>query len=143
MRSEREPIAFATREIYRAPVSSPIISSCEIKTAHSPPISKEIIFLVSVEQQGNKSIVRLEGDVNLNSAAELRRALIEHLALSQTIVLDLESAGEIDLSILQLLRAIGRDGARAGIEIESRLSESAATTLRNAGFESLLSTFQA
>ena len=97
---------------------------------------------VAIEWQETQSIVRLEGDLGLNSAAELKGILLDCLASGKALVLDLERAGEIDVSILQLLWAAGREAAREGTGIASRVSDVAAGTVRDAGFEPFLGAVQ-
>jgi hypothetical protein len=74
------------------------------------------------------------------SAAELKALLMEGLASPQKIEVDLERAGEIDLTVLQLLWAAHQAGAgRADGESRGfvcRAPEALATLARQAGFES-------
>ncbi len=67
--------------------------------------------------------VRLEGELTLASAAELKSLLVEWLASGRDLQLDLESAGEVDITAMQLLWAAGRKAARAGNGIAIRVSE--------------------
>ena len=89
---------------------------------------------VIMERRGNGLTVRLEGDLNVTSAAELKLLLLEGLASGQSLYLNLERADQIDVTILQLLWAAGRGGERAGARIEGCVSDAAAAAARNAGF---------
>jgi anti-anti-sigma regulatory factor len=79
--------------------------------------------------------VRLEGDLTLASAAALKSLLLEWLASGKDLELDLESAEEIDITSLQLLWAAGREAARAGAGIVSRVSGAVDKAARDAGLE--------
>jgi len=88
-----------------------------------------------VEQNESQSLIRLEGDCTITSAAELKQRLIEGLASGKALRLDLEHTGEIDITVMQLLWAAGREAARAGIGMVSRVPETAALAALGAGFE--------
>ena len=93
---------------------------------------------ITVDRLENQFFIRLEGEVALASAAELKGILLEWLKSGKNLHLDLERAQEIDITVMQLLWAAGREAARAGIEIEGRMSDAAATAVANAGFERFL-----
>jgi anti-anti-sigma regulatory factor len=76
----------------------------------------------------------LEGDFNLTSAGELKAVLLEGLASGQELQLDLERAGLIDITFLQLLWSAERAAAQAGSGLVSRVSEAVAEAARGAGF---------
>jgi len=78
--------------------------------------------------------IRLEGQVNLASATELKTLLLDWLASGKDLALDLERVEEMDITILQLLWAAGREAAGRGAGMVGRLSEAAAMTARDAGF---------
>jgi hypothetical protein len=80
-------------------------------------------------------LLRLEGDYNISSAAELKAALLDGLASSKELELDLEGAGELDITFLQLLWAAEREAGRAGPRLVCRVSETAGAAARGAGFE--------
>jgi anti-sigma B factor antagonist len=90
---------------------------------------------VTLERHETHSLIRLEGECTLTSAAELKRLLLEVLASGKDLHLDLERAAEIDLTVMQLLWAAGREVARAGAGIDIRLSEAAGLAAREAGFD--------
>ncbi|MGB6947325.1 MAG: STAS domain-containing protein [Bryobacteraceae bacterium] len=88
-----------------------------------------------VDRNETRWLFRWEGDCTISSAAELKLALVEGLASGQPLELDLERAGQIDISFLQLLWSAEREAARAGLGFVSRVPESAAAAARVAGFE--------
>ena len=90
---------------------------------------------VTIERQESQSLIRLEGDFTLTSAAELKDMLLEGLASGNDLRLDLEHAGEIDITVMQLLWAAGREADRTGAGIAIRVSDAAGLAAREAGFE--------
>jgi chemotaxis protein CheD len=86
---------------------------------------------VTEEQHATHLLIRLEGEVNFTSAQELKRLLLEGLASGRALQLDLERAGEIDVTVMQLLWAAEREAARAGLGMVSRVSEAAAAAARD------------
>ncbi|MGO9575568.1 MAG: STAS domain-containing protein [Terriglobales bacterium] len=84
-------------------------------------------------------VIRLEGEVNVASAAELKKLLLEALASQQQgeVRVDLKNASELDISILQLLSAAERE-ARAsgkGFSLAGGVPEGIAAAVAEAGFE--------
>jgi anti-anti-sigma regulatory factor len=90
---------------------------------------------LTVDRQEARWVVRLDGDFSVTSAAELKGVLLEGLASGKALHLDLEQVGEIDITVLQLLWAAGRDAARAVVGYSSSVSSAAAGVARNAGLE--------
>ena len=90
---------------------------------------------VTTEQLEGHSLIRLEGEFTVTSAAELKRLLLEGLATGEDLHLDLERVEGIDLSLMQLLWAAGREAERTGARIGISLSEAAGKAAREAGFE--------
>jgi anti-anti-sigma regulatory factor len=86
---------------------------------------------LTVDRDETRWLIRLDGEFNVTSAAELKKLLLEGLASGKELRLDLEGASEIDVTVLQLLWAAGR--ASAGVV--SGVSEAAAIIARDAGFE--------
>jgi anti-anti-sigma regulatory factor len=76
------------------------------------------------------SILRLEGECTVTLATEMKNLLLEGLASGTELRVDLERAEEIDISILQLLYAAGRAGAK----FSGQPSEAGRMAAREAGF---------
>lgn len=91
---------------------------------------------VSVEQDETRCVIRLEGEVGVAEAAELKRLLREGLASGRKLHLDLERVEAIDVTFMQLLHAALRETDRAGEGLGLRLSEAAEIAFRGAGFGS-------
>ena len=80
-------------------------------------------------------MIRLAGELTLTSAAELKNLLLQGLATGNDLRLDLEQAEEIDITVMQLLWAAGREADRKGASLAIQMSDAAATAARDAGFE--------
>ena len=80
------------------------------------------------------ALIRLEGELTVASAEEMKGLLMEALA-DGDFELDLERAESIDVAVMQVLWAVGREGERRGAKVTIHTSEAAATAARNAGFE--------
>ena len=90
---------------------------------------------VTMERQEDHALIRLEGECNVTSVAELKTILLEGLASGKDLRLDLERVEEIDITVMQLLWAAGRAAERMGAGVEIRVSEAAGRAARDAGFE--------
>ncbi len=90
---------------------------------------------LTVARNGTRWLIRLEGEVSIASAAELKVLLLEALASAQALELDLEHAGAIDVTLLQLAWAAGRQAAGAGSGFVSRASQAAASFANDLGFD--------
>ena len=90
---------------------------------------------VTMEQQESQSVIRLAGEFTLTSAAELKNLLLQGLASGNDLRLDLEQAEAIDITVMQLLWAAGREADRKGASLAIQMSDAAATAARDAGFE--------
>jgi anti-anti-sigma regulatory factor len=88
-----------------------------------------------MEQQESQSVIRLAGELTLTSAAELKNLLLQGLASGNNLRLDLEQAEVIDITLMQLLWAAGREADRKGASLAIQMSDAAATAARDAGFE--------
>lgn len=89
---------------------------------------------VTMDRKDNHSLIRLEGELTVASAEELKGLLMEALASGTGFELDLERAETIDIAVMQMLWAAGREAERRGAKVGIHTSDAAATTARNAGF---------
>lgn len=58
---------------------------------------------ITIEKDGNKTILILSGELTIESASELKNAFVQILENTDHVFLDLKNVTEIDLSGLQLL----------------------------------------
>ena len=90
---------------------------------------------VTMQRSETDLLIRLEDKVNVTSAEELKSLLLEGLVSGRDLYLDLERVEEIDVTVMQLLWAAGREADRNGTRMVTRVSEAAAVAARELGFE--------
>ena len=90
---------------------------------------------LTIDRDGARSLVRVEGEFNLASAAELKALLLEELAASKGLQVDLAGVTGMDVSLLQLLWAAGQQASGRELPLVSGVSEEARRAAREAGFE--------
>jgi ABC-type transporter Mla MlaB component len=83
-----------------------------------------------IEQSATDSTVRLEGDVGISVAIELRGNLIEAISSGKEFKVELIGETAFDITTLQLLWAAERAAAKAGTKL--LLSGSMPTVLKRA-----------
>ena len=72
---------------------------------------------VVLEQGDTKSLLRLEGSVDIAVAAELKKLLIQALAAGKEVAVSLEAASYLDVTAVQLLWAADRDARSRGLRL--------------------------
>jgi len=82
------------------------------------------------------TLIRMEGDATINGSAGLKQKLLEGLAPGRELLLDLNGVQEVDITLLQLLWAMGRSLAAAGCPAVLQMSPAVAGAARLAGFAS-------
>lgn len=92
---------------------------------------------VILDQGGAECVIRLEGEVNIAAAVELKGLLVQALVSGKELRVSVEGATELDITALQLLVALDCDSKRAGtrVVLAGKVPETVATTLLEAGFE--------
>jgi anti-anti-sigma regulatory factor len=71
---------------------------------------------ISLSRFGESSVLRLAGAIDIDSAAELRAALLEALKGSREIQISTDGVSEADVTALQLLWAARRAAGEAGVD---------------------------
>jgi len=89
---------------------------------------------VSLDQRESDCRIRLEGQITIASAAELKNLLVNWAATGKDLALDLTRAEEIDISTLQLLWSAAREAARTGRHVGCAASPAAISAAQSAGF---------
>ena len=92
---------------------------------------------VTLDQSEARCVIRLDGEINIVCAAEMKKLLLQALALGRELRVDLEGATELDVTALQLLWAAEREarGSGRGFTLAGRVPEEIAATARDAGLE--------
>ena len=87
----------------------------------------------------SRYVIRLEGDVDVTCAAELKRMMIEAIASRKELQVDLTSATDLDVTAVQLLWAAKREAEKVGtIGTLGPVPEHIVMALREAGLENFL-----
>jgi hypothetical protein len=80
-------------------------------------------------------LIQIDDAVTVSSAEELKNLLLEGLVSGVDVQVDLEHAGEIDVTAMQLLWAARREADRKGTGMAIRVSQAVAAAAREIGFE--------
>lgn len=86
------------------------------------------------------SLIRLEGDVNIGAAIEMKGLLLQALSSGKELHIRLDNATDMDVTALQLLYAAQQDATKSGIRftLDGRVTEVISAASANAGFEKFL-----
>ena len=92
---------------------------------------------ITFDRNDAGSLIRLEGDINISSAAELKRLLLEALGSSSGLLLELERVTDLDITAMQLLWAAAHEASTLGKEctLSGQLPAGVSAAVRDAGFE--------
>jgi anti-anti-sigma regulatory factor len=92
---------------------------------------------VTLEQNEGLQVIRLEESVDISSAGELKRMLLEAFEAGGPVEVSLEKATYLDVTAMQLLWAAGREAKTAGVGfgLSGAAPEAIAASLADAGFE--------
>lgn len=92
---------------------------------------------LTLQRDEPRWLIRLEGQITIASAAELKTMLLEWLSAGKDLDLDLEGVEEIDIPIMQLIWTATREAARNGAGVVSRTSRAVIGAVQDAGFPEL------
>jgi anti-anti-sigma regulatory factor len=92
---------------------------------------------IIVDRNTELSRIRLDGDLDITGAAELKQALLDAVASGRKNCISLASATGLDITTLQLLWAAEREATVTGavLVLEGPVPEGLRATLREAGFD--------
>jgi len=92
---------------------------------------------VNLDQSEALCVIRLDGEINIGSAAELKKLLRQALASGRELRVDLEHATELDVTAWQLLWAAEREarGSSRGFALAGRVPEEISVAVVDAGLE--------
>ena len=85
-------------------------------------------------------VLRLEEEIDIRCAAELKQGLVDALATGTGLQIDFARATQVDITAIQLLWAAQREADRQGVALTpvGPVPERIRVELREAGFEKLL-----
>lgn len=92
---------------------------------------------VTLEQSEKLSLIRLEGAVDIASAADLKKVLLEALESGTEVRVSLEGATDLDVTAVELLWAAEREAGRSSVTfaLAGEAPERVTAALIHAGFE--------
>jgi anti-anti-sigma regulatory factor len=90
---------------------------------------------IALNQDGNSSLLELDGAIDISVAADLKAGLLRAIEAGQEIRVSVEKADELDITAVQLLWAARREAARRGVafSVAGTVPESIRRDLANAG----------
>jgi anti-anti-sigma factor len=91
---------------------------------------------IALNQNKVPNVIRLEGDIDITRAAELKKVLLQALDSKKELRLELTGTPELDVTALQLLWAVEREARRLGVGIllAGRVPDAVLAALEDAGF---------
>jgi len=97
---------------------------------------------VTLEQSEMLGLLRLEGAIEIDCAAELKKLLLEALASGKQVRVSLADASELGVTAVQLMWAAKREARESsvGFVSEGQVPESVSAALAEAGFERFAAT---
>ncbi len=92
---------------------------------------------ITVNQSESLSLIRLDGEVDITSAVELKKVLLQTLGSGKPLRLEVGTVTDLDITTLQLLWAAARDARRSGsnFTLMGQIPKEIATVVADAGFE--------
>ncbi len=92
---------------------------------------------VTFDRSVKPGVIRLEGEVDIPQAEELKRVLVEALSGRQSVRVAMEGVTGVDITAIQLLWAAEREARTAGVDLrlEGKAPETVRSLLREAGFD--------
>jgi len=97
---------------------------------------------ITLEQSEDISVLRLEGAIDIASAAELKKLFIQAFASGHDVRVEMDGATDLDVTAVQLLWAARREAKVSGVEfaLTGEVPEAVTSALRQAGFTKLAAT---
>ena len=92
---------------------------------------------MTLEESDTTSTIRLDGTVDISSAAELKTQLLQALDSGKAVRVSLEAATYLDVTAIELLWAAEREATKrgAGFTLAEPVPEGVSAALLDAGFE--------
>jgi anti-anti-sigma factor len=92
---------------------------------------------VAFDQSNSPSRIRLEGEINIRCAAELKELLLQALTREGALRIDLSATTEVDITALQLLWTAQREARETGKEflLNGPISETVAIAIKHSGLQ--------
>jgi anti-anti-sigma regulatory factor len=100
------------------------------------PAQRELILPVILDESEGISLIRIDGDVDIAMAAEMKNLLVKALASGKDLHISMAGATELDVTALQLLYAADREAAKSGVRLtlDDRVPEEIFSAMTDGGF---------
>jgi ABC-type transporter Mla MlaB component len=94
---------------------------------------------VTLEQNDDSNLIRLEGAVDISCAAELKMLMLQALKSEKEVRISLEHVTDLDVTAIQLLWAVGREARVSGVDLTltGPVPDELSYAIADAGLESL------
>lgn len=104
-------------------------------------LPREFNVPVLVEHSDEMCRICLEGEVTIAGAGEMKQILLDALASSKSLRIELDRVSELDVTAVQMLYALKRDATAAGVQFSlgGLLPEAISASLASSGLAKLLS----
>lgn len=91
---------------------------------------------LTLHESETASLVRMEGAVDISSAAELKDQLLQALGSGREVHLSLAAVTALDVTAVQLLWAAERNARTSGVafSLDDQVPEPVSAALKSAGF---------
>lgn len=91
---------------------------------------------VVLDESDGFSLIRLQGEVDIASAAELKSLLLKALAPGGELRVNLQEATELDITAMQLLIATEREAVKSGLRfrLDGPVPDNISVAMVDAGF---------
>jgi hypothetical protein len=91
---------------------------------------------VNLDNSEGISLIRMEGDVSIAMAAEMKDLLVKALASGTDQHISMASATDLDVTALQLLYAADREAAKSGtkLTLDDHVPDEIFSAMTDAGF---------
>ena len=95
---------------------------------------------ITLEQGKAMFTLRLEGEINIESASELKDLLLQALASGRKLRFNLQNVTRLDVTTVQLLWVAQREAAASGLELRLHgpMPDEIAVALDEVGFSEFL-----
>lgn len=130
----RTRAGISTRSEPNESIKAGWIRQTKVKVPFSKADQKSVP--VTLDQSEEVCILRLEGEVDIACAAEMKQLLLQALGSGKELRVDVERATELDVTALQLLWATDREarGSGRGFTLAGRVPGEISVAILDAGF---------
>lgn len=94
--------------------------------------------LLPITKAGNEShyVIRLEGEIDVSTAADLKRMLVDAVTASRSVTVDASAATDLDVTAVQLMWATARQAEMSGTSLQiAPMTEALGHAFVSLGFE--------